>query len=149
MGSERIAKSLDLSGIQLSERAVRNYLAMADELGWTENLGRGGRRLTPRGIEELEGALVADKVGFIAGMRAAMQGLIARFDPSVLETRLTRKSVLDAMLPGSRKARLWELFGELYAEISREAEDDFEALFGREFVKAYEQQVARLDPDKN
>ncbi|HOC73000.1 MAG TPA: winged-helix domain-containing protein, partial [Candidatus Hydrogenedentes bacterium] len=61
MGSERIAKSLDLSGIQLSERAVRNYLAMADELGWTENLGRGGRRLTPRGIEELEGALVADK----------------------------------------------------------------------------------------
>lgn len=67
MGSERIAKSLDLSGIQLSERAVRNYLAMADELGWTENLGRGGRRLTPRGIEELEGALVADKVGFIAG----------------------------------------------------------------------------------
>ncbi len=93
--------------------------------------------------------LLAHQVGFIAGMRAAMQGLIARFDPSVLETRLTRKSVLDAMLPGSRKARLWELFGELYAEISREAEDDFEALFGREFVKAYEQQVARLDPDKN
>jgi FHA domain-containing protein len=47
--------------------------------------------------------LLAHQVGFIAGMRAAMQGLIARFDPAVLEGRLTRKSVLDSMLPMGRK----------------------------------------------
>jgi repressor of nif and glnA expression len=66
LGSERIAKALELAGIELSERAVRNYLAQTDELGWTENLGRRGRRLTQRGLSELEGALVVDKVGFIA-----------------------------------------------------------------------------------
>ncbi len=66
LGSERIAKALELAGIELSERAVRNYLAQTDELGWTENLGRRGRRLTARGLSELEGALVVDKVGFIA-----------------------------------------------------------------------------------
>ncbi len=93
--------------------------------------------------------LLAHQVGFIAGMRAAMQGLISRFDPAVLESRLTRKSVLDSMLPIGRKARLWELFSELFAEISREAEDDFEALFGREFVRAYEQQISRLHQDKS
>jgi FHA domain-containing protein len=92
--------------------------------------------------------LLAHQVGFIAGMRAAMQGLIARFDPAVLESRLTRKSVLDSMLPMGRKARLWELFSELFADISREAEDDFEALFGREFVRAYEQQISKLHQDK-
>lgn len=88
--------------------------------------------------------LLAHQVGFVAGMRAAMQGLIARFDPDQLEARLTRKSVLDTMLPMARRARLWELFNEMFADISREAEDDFERLFGREFVRAYEEQIARL-----
>ncbi|HQP67141.1 MAG TPA: type VI secretion system-associated FHA domain protein TagH [Quisquiliibacterium sp.] len=88
--------------------------------------------------------LLAHQVGFVAGMRAAMQGLIGRFDPQELEGLLTRKSVLDAMLPMTRRARLWELFTEMFAEISREAEDDFEALFGREFVRAYEEQINRL-----
>lgn len=89
--------------------------------------------------------LLAHQFGFVAGMRAAMQGLIGRFDPAVLEGRLASKSVLDAMLPAARKARLWELFNSLYAEVSREAEDDFERLFGHAFVKAYEEQIARIE----
>ena len=66
LGSQRIAEMLLMSGVDLSERAVRNYLAQADELGWTENLGRRGRRLTPQGSQEIEGALVVDKVGFVS-----------------------------------------------------------------------------------
>ena len=89
--------------------------------------------------------LLAHQIGFVAGMRAAMQGLIGRFDPAVLEGRLASKSVLDAMLPAARKARLWELFNSLYGEVSREAEDDFERLFGHAFVKAYEEQIARIE----
>ena len=64
--SQRIAEVLLYSGIHLNERSVRNYLAHADELGWTENLGRRGRQLTLRGAKELEGALVVDKVGFVS-----------------------------------------------------------------------------------
>jgi FHA domain-containing protein len=88
--------------------------------------------------------LLAHQVGFVAGMRAAMQGLIARFDPGELETRLTRKSVMDSMLPMTRRSRLWELYQQMFTEISREAEDDFERLFGREFLRAYEEQIDRL-----
>lgn len=66
VGSERIAVALELSGISISERAVRNYLAQMDGLGWTRNLGRRGRQLTEKGRSELESALVFDKVGFIA-----------------------------------------------------------------------------------
>ncbi len=65
-GSQRIAETLMLSGIDLGERTVRNYLAQADKLGWTENLGRRGRRLTILGRNELENALVLDKVGFVS-----------------------------------------------------------------------------------
>lgn len=98
-----------------------------------------------RAMRDAYDDLLAHQVGFVAGMRAAMQGLVARFDPQVLEQRLASKSVLDAMLPAARKARLWELFNSLYAEVSREAEDDFDRLFGRAFVSAYEEQIARIE----
>lgn len=66
LGSERIAQALGLAGVGISERAVRNYLAQTDALGWTINLGRRGRQLTEQGRAELGRALVVDKVGFIA-----------------------------------------------------------------------------------
>jgi FHA domain-containing protein len=93
--------------------------------------------------------LLAHQVGFVAGMRAAMQGLIDRFDPATLEGRLASRSMLEAMLPAARKARLWELFNSLYAEVSREAEDEFERLFGRAFMQAYEEQIARIEAAGN
>jgi hypothetical protein len=37
-----------------------------DERGFTESVGRDGRSITPLGLEELESALVSDKVGFMA-----------------------------------------------------------------------------------
>jgi FHA domain-containing protein len=82
--------------------------------------------------------------GFMAGMRAALAGVLARFNPENLEQRLTQKTVLDSLLPMNRRAKLWDLFSEMYHEISREAEDDFHALFGKEFLRAYEEQVSRL-----
>lgn len=66
LGSERIAQTLGLSGITMSERAVRNYLAQMDALGYTINLGRRGRQLTEAGLDELESSLVVEKVGFVS-----------------------------------------------------------------------------------
>ena len=87
--------------------------------------------------------------GFMAGMRAALAGVLARFDPANLETRLTQKTMLDSLLPMNRRAKLWDLFTERYHEISQEAEEDFHTLFGREFLRAYEEQVARLRDDES
>ena len=77
-------------------------------------------------------------------MRAALTGVLARFDPETLERRLTEKSVIDSVLPMNRKAKLWDLFEQLHSDLQREAEDDFDALFGREFLRAYEAQLAKL-----
>lgn len=91
--------------------------------------------------------LRAHQFGMLAGMRAALDGVLKRFDPAVLETRLGQKSVLASLLPATRKARLWELFNELYEQLSAEANDDFHELFGKAFLRAYEAHVDELEKD--
>ena len=65
LGSITIARELERHGIFLSERAVRYHLRITDERGYTQPLGRDGRMLTPRGLEELKMALAPEQVGFI------------------------------------------------------------------------------------
>jgi FHA domain-containing protein len=106
--------------------------------------GRGF--MTPlRAMRDAYDDLRAHQFAFVAGMRAALAGVLSRFDPGTLEQRLTEKSMIDSVLPMNRKAKLWGLFEQLHSDIQREAEDDFDALFGREFLRAYEAQLARLE----
>jgi len=91
--------------------------------------------------------LRAHQYAFVAGMRAALEGVLKRFDPAVLEGKLTQKSMLSTLLPSSRKAKMWDVFTELYGHISAEASDDFHELFGKEFLRAYEEQIDQLQRD--
>lgn len=91
--------------------------------------------------------LRAHQFGVMAGMRAALDGVLRRFDPVHLEKRLSEKSMLDALLPMNRRARLWDLFGALYKDLTQEAQDDFQTLFGKEFVRAYEAQLDQIGRD--
>ena len=75
-----------------------------------------------------------------AGVQAALNRLLERFDPRNLETRL-QQTVFDSILPASRKAKYWDLFTTEYQAIAREAEDDFNELFGDEFARAYEERL--------
>jgi repressor of nif and glnA expression len=65
MGSITIARKLEDEGIFLSERAVRYHLKIADERGYTQPLGRDGRQLTGKGLEELRVALAPNNLTFI------------------------------------------------------------------------------------
>ncbi|MBC3949940.1 type VI secretion system-associated FHA domain protein TagH [Pseudomonas folii] len=88
--------------------------------------------------------LRAHQLAVMAGVEAAIKHLLKRFEPSELETRMSKPGGLSNLLPGSRQAQYWQQFSELYNNISREAEDDFQDLFGREFSRAYEEHSARL-----
>ncbi len=88
--------------------------------------------------------LRAHQLGVMAGMRAALDGVLRRFDPAQLEAKLTKKSAINSLIPATRKARLWELFQELFGQLQSEAQDDFDELFGKAFLKAYEDQLNRL-----
>ncbi|MDR4518121.1 MAG: type VI secretion system-associated FHA domain protein TagH [Nitrosomonas sp.] len=92
--------------------------------------------------------LRSHQFGFMAGMRAALAGLLEKFKPSRLEKRFTKVTLMDKFIPGNRKAKFWDTYTEQYEEISREAEEDFHNLFGKEFLNAYEQQVAKFEDKK-
>ncbi len=65
LGARVIARHLGDMGIELGERAVRYHLKLMDERGLTRLVGRDGRVITEQGVEEVESALVRDKVGFV------------------------------------------------------------------------------------
>ena len=88
--------------------------------------------------------LRAHQFGIVAGMQAVLEAALQRFDPVAIEDRLGDRSLLDNLLPASRHARLWELFAVHYARIRKDATDDFHTLFGSTFLKAYDDQVQRL-----
>jgi len=113
--------------------------------------------LTPQGrgfmdplhaMQDAYDDLRSHQFGFLAGLRAALAGVLERFSPEELEHRLTQKTVIDALLSMNRKAKLWDLFTERYQDISHEAEEDFHALFGKEFLRAYEEQIAKLEQEE-
>ena len=82
------------------------------------------------------------ELAVMAGVQTALVSLLRRFDPDALEARLVQ-GILATVLPATRKARLWENFRDTYKTIATEAEDDFQAVFGRAFAKAYMAQARK------
>jgi len=95
-------------------------------------------------VEEVMQDLKAHQLATLAGLEATLKGMFQRFDPARLEREFTDRSLLSALVPGHRKGRCWDLFSAEFRRIAQEAEEDFQALFGREFARAYEEQVRRL-----
>jgi type VI secretion system FHA domain protein len=86
----------------------------------------------------------AHEMAIIAGLRAALRALLARFEPSNLETRMNAASGLDKLLPMARKSRYWDQFTQTYEQVAADAAEDFMQLFGESFARAYEDQILRL-----
>lgn len=95
-------------------------------------------------MEDAYNDLRAHQFGVMVGVRAALAQLIERFGPEQLERKIAARTALDSVFAAQRKARLWDQFTALYASIAQEAEDDFHALFGAAFARAYDEQMARL-----
>jgi len=95
IGARVISHHLNSQGIHLTERAVRYHLKILDERGFTENMGRDGRLITKLGLEELESALVSDKVGFVA-TKIELLACQAEFD---VERRQGRVPVNISLFP--------------------------------------------------
>jgi FHA domain-containing protein len=98
----------------------------------------------PLAMQDAMHDLVGHSIGTMAGMRAALAGVLSRFEPSELERKLVGKSVMDSLLPMNRKAKLWDLYLQHFSSIRDDAQDDFHNLFGAAFVAAYEEQLDRL-----
>jgi FHA domain-containing protein len=98
----------------------------------------------PAAMTDAMNDLVGHSIGTVAGMRSALEGMLGRFAPQQLESKLVGQSFLDSVLPMNRKAKLWELYLQHFESIREEAQEDFHTLFGKAFLAAYEQQLERL-----
>ncbi|MFO1310804.1 MAG: type VI secretion system-associated FHA domain protein TagH [Burkholderiales bacterium] len=94
-----------------------------------------------RSLVDARESLRTHQEGFVAGMQAALAAVLARFDPAKLEARLLESSSSGSFLAMNQKAKLWNLYEELYGQISRESETDFHFLFGEEFLRAYKEKT--------
>lgn len=109
-------------------------------------LGRPFRGFMPpvEAVKDAFDDLRAHQFGVMVGTRAALGDVFQRFNPAKLESQLTSPSLAQALVPSVRKAKLWDLYTNMFAQIASEAEDDFQALFGKAFRTAYENEVNNL-----
>lgn len=116
------------------------------EVALAHLLGPGMRGFMPAqaAMRDAYQDLRAHEFGVMVGMRAALSHVIERFEPAELEKKISARSTLDAIFSANRKAKLWDQFVALYSGIAKDAEDDFHSLFGKAFLKAYEEQMERL-----
>jgi FHA domain-containing protein len=140
-------RELGASGTQLRTRE-NNPLKFSPDVdaALAHLLGPAERGfLEPRAaVAEAFDDLRAHQVALLAGMRAALDTVMSRFDPSTLEQRLEPGGALENLIPANRRARLWSAYSEEYARIVGEIENDFDALLGRAFLKAYQAQLQAL-----
>ena len=86
------------------------------------------------------------ELAVVAGMRAAFNSLLRKLSPEMVEAafRAHRRHGL-----GLFGDRFWNFYKEYHADFQANAGDDFQGIFGQDFVRAYEEQLARLNPRKS
>ena len=77
-------------------------------------------------------------------MRLAFEAMLAQFDPARLQEDFDRHLKRGSIIGVPAKLRYWDLYRERYADKAKDADASFRQLFGDEFAKAYEEQLARL-----
>ncbi|HHZ21282.1 TPA: type VI secretion system-associated FHA domain protein TagH [Xanthomonas vasicola pv. zeae] len=88
-------------------------------------------------IEEAMEDIGRHQLALLAGMRAAFEHVFAQFDPARFEAD-TAGSAL-----GSWGNRPWRRYAQHYRELLGDPDERFRRLFGEEFARAYEHQMAR------
>jgi predicted component of type VI protein secretion system len=136
---------LDMTLISAAANNPLKFFPDADS-ALTQMMGGAvpGYMPAPRAFATAFDDLKAHELAIMAGMRAALAGVLARFDPAAIEARLQVPTVMDKVLASNRKAKMWDRMVELYTQMAVEADSDFHRLFGEAFGQAYEEQVALL-----
>lgn len=122
--------------------ALKFSVTAADAVRLLLSPGTPGYMEPLAAAREASADIEAHELAVMAGMQQALLALLRRFDPDVLEQRQI-VGKLDGLLPAARKARYWDAFRQTYGDLSREAEDEFQSVFGRPFAKAYNEQTRK------
>jgi type VI secretion system protein ImpI len=80
------------------------------------------------------------QMAMLAGVRAGFEAVLAHFNPDRLEQEVdgSKRSTFGG------KGRYWERYRENFEGLAKDPDECFRRLFGDEFARAYEEQLARL-----
>jgi type VI secretion system protein ImpI len=104
---------------------------------------------TPAAFEDAFADVRSHQVAMLAGMRAAFDYMLTRFDPAALAAQFDARPGRKLSLGLGSGGRHWDSFGEYYKEMTRDRDDCFRRLFGDQFARAYEEQLQRLRAESN
>lgn len=85
------------------------------------------------------------QMGVAAGSKAITDSILKNLQPAHVEAQLGAPGLLDQINPARRKAAMWDQFNEIFDTISSGKKDEFQALFGKEFLLAYEKEVEKAE----
>jgi type VI secretion system FHA domain protein len=103
----------------------------------------------PAAFEDAFADVRSHQVAMLAGMRAAFDYMLTRFDPAALAAQFDARPGRKLSLGIGAGGRHWDSFGEYYKEMTRDRDDCFRRLFGDQFARAYEEQLQRLRAESN
>jgi type VI secretion system protein ImpI len=84
------------------------------------------------------------QMAMLAGVRVAYEAMLAEFEPGRLQEKFDRQVKSGSFLSGPAKSKYWEMYSNKFHDMVKDADTSFRHLFGDEFAKAYEEQLARL-----
>jgi type VI secretion system FHA domain protein len=99
---------------------------------------------TPAAFEDAFVDVRHHQVAMLAGMRAAFDYMLTRFNPESLAAQFDARPGRKLSIGLGSSGRHWDSFEGFYKEMTRDADDCFRRLFGDQFARAYEEQLQRL-----
>ncbi|HET6805870.1 MAG TPA: type VI secretion system-associated FHA domain protein TagH, partial [Frateuria sp.] len=132
---------LPVTLIQRSENNPLKFAPTADEA--LQKLLAPGNGAFLSGIDAFQDAfddIRCHQMAMLAGVRAGFEAVLAHFNPDRLEQEVDggKRSAFGG------KGRYWERHRENFEALAKDPDECFRRLFGDEFARAYEEQLARL-----
>ena len=108
-------------------------------------VGREGEYLAPiDAVKEICRDLIFHHDAVVSAMTVSFSEFASRFDPNELQenfdSTLKKKPLFNAL----NQLRYWQLYCELYPIMTQRGSGQFPHMFGEEFVKEYEKQIAEF-----
>lgn len=116
-----------------------------DALAALLGAGRHSDMTAAAAIADALDDLSSHELAVMNAMQAALRILVMRLSPGeALKAADAQAGSLGFL--SNRKARAFEIYEALHADILRSLEDDFDSVFGKHFARAYEQTSGEISP---
>ena len=98
-------------------------------------------------VREALDDIQAHEMAMVTGIQAAIRELLARLDPKAMAEKAGAGGGLSGMM-SNRKAKLWDEYERIYADLADKAQNDFHDFFAKAFSRAYQDQMEKLKQER-